>query len=254
MTRMHILRLVRAAITAAAGAVVALAQLNLPNKEFWAGLEAVQWASVIVVALFLLYDAVWSVNQAVRARQMREYDADLRAAISSAVASIVDVFGVRWDEVSVQYYRSRRPLLRSALVRVTGVRAGASLTDAGRSFRPGVGLVGTAFAERVLVAEQWREFFQTATRQGPQAWEQRAHEQRYGLSWGQLRRSGAHDGAVASPTFAENGRPNGCIMISGPMKEPDLVSDQMGQIIDSLATLLDQAGPPPAGWWSAHAR
>ncbi|MFF5181827.1 hypothetical protein ACFY2Q_27710 [Micromonospora sp. NPDC000316] len=250
---MHVVRLVRAAITAAAGAVVTLAQLNLPNKELWARLEAVQWVSVIVVTLFLLYDAFWAANQAVRARQMREYDADLRAAISSTVTSIVDALGVRWDEVSVQYYRSRRLLLRPTLVRVTGVRAGARLTDAGRSFRPGVGLVGTAFAEQVLIAEQWRDFFQTATRQGPQAWKQRAHQQRYGLSWGQLRRSGGHDGAVASPTFAENGRPNGCIMISGPLKEADLVSDEMGQIIDSLATTLDQVGPPPAGWWSVHA-
>jgi uncharacterized membrane protein YkvI len=82
-----ILRLVRAAVTATAGAAVTLAQLNLPSRQFWESLVAIQWASVVVVALFLCYDAVWSINQAVQAARIREYDNDLRAAMSATVRS-----------------------------------------------------------------------------------------------------------------------------------------------------------------------
>ncbi|MFC3735506.1 hypothetical protein [Paractinoplanes deccanensis] len=252
---MLLLRPVRAAIVAVAGMVVTLAQLNLPSKEFWAGQEVLQWISVAVVAAFLFYDALWSVNLAFRDRRIREYDADLRAAMSAAVALVVDTLGVRWDEVSVQYYRYRRFWFRpNRLVRVSGVRAGAIFAESEESFRPGVGLVGAAFQQRILLGAQWGDFVQSATRLGPVAWEQRDPIQRYGLSWGQLRRSAGPDGIVASPTFAPNGRADGCLVISGPMKAADLVTEPIGQIIDSLATSVDRIGPPPPGWWSAHER
>src|SRR5688572_22401154 len=116
------LRLARAAVLATAGAVVTLAQLGLPSKKLWDGQEAVLWASVMIVALFICHDAVREVNYAVQAARIRDYDNDLRAAMSAAVSSVVLSTGVAWDEVAVRYYRRRGVLGRYCLAQVCAVQ------------------------------------------------------------------------------------------------------------------------------------
>lgn len=258
------LRLARAAVTAAAGAVVALAQLHLPSERFWDGQAGVQWVSVAVLAIFICYDAVRAVNYAVRAARIREYDNDVRAALSAVIGAVVDSTGVPWDEISVRYYRRRglpwlpsdraMPLLLPRLVPVAAVQAGADLAEAAHPLLPGEGVAGLAFADQITLAEQWRSFVRTATEQGPAAWAERPARARYGLTWGQLRRSARPEGMVASPTFDATGRPDGCILVSGPVKMPDLTSDNMRQTLDDFATVIDCLGPPPPGWWGAHER
>jgi hypothetical protein len=249
-----VLRLTRAAIAAVAGSVVTLAQLNLPSEQFWERIVAMQWAAVVAAALLLCYDAVRSVNQVARYGRTREYDNNLRAAMSATVAMIVNTFGTPWDELTVQYYRARRFLWWRRLVRVGGIRAGASSEDLQRGVRPSFGLVGAAYSELVIIAEQWQDFVRNATKQGPEAWAGRNARDRYGLSWGQLRRLPRPEGVVASPTFDFKGRPDGCVQVAGPLKLADLTSDAMRQVLDDLATVLDRLGPPPAGWWGTHER
>jgi len=246
------LRLIRTTVLAAAGAAVTLAQLNLPSRRFWDGQVPLQWTSVLVLAFFVCYDAVRSVNYAIQGARIRDYDNDLRTALSAAVSAVVLATGATWDEVAVRYYRRRGLLHQRRLVRVTAVMAGADIADAQRSVQPRVGIVGVAFSTEEIIAEQWRKFVSTATKQGPAAWVQRSERDRYGLSWGQLRRSAQPDGVVASPTFAADGRPDGCIVISGPLKLRDLTSNDMRRTLDDLATVLDRLGPPPTGWWGAH--
>ncbi|GAB3896810.1 hypothetical protein [Microbispora bryophytorum] len=248
------LRLIRAAVMAAAGAIVTLAQLNLPDRRFWEEQTLLQWASVVVLTFFIYYDAVRSVNYSVQAIRIRDYDNDLRSALSAAVSAVVLSTGAPWDEVAVHYYRRRRLLFWRWLIRVGAVLAGADVADARRSIRPDVGIVGTAFSTEMVIAEQWRQFVRTATKQGPRAWAQRDERDRFGLSWGQLRRSAQPEGIVASPTFAPNGQPDGCILLSGPFKLSDLTSDEIQRTLDDLATVLDRLGPPPTGWWGAHER
>ena len=252
-------------MTAAAGAVVALAQLHLPSERFWAGWAGLQWVSVAVLASVIGDDAVRAVNHAVRAARIREYDNDLRAALSAVIGAVVDSTGAPWDEISARYFRRRGLpwpregwperrwswLLRPRLVQVGAVQAGADL--AADSLRPGEGVAGLAFADQVVIAEQWRLFARTATEQGPAAWAQRPARARYGLTWGQLRRAAQPEGMVAAPTFDAAGRPDGCLLVSGPVKMPDLVSDNMRQTLDDFATVIDCLGPPPSGWWGAHA-
>jgi len=247
-----VMLLARAAVTATAGAAVTLAQLNLPSKQFWDGQRTALWISVAVVAFFICYDAVRSVNYALQASSIRKYDNDLRAALSALIAAVVTCTGAPWDKITVRCYRLRRVRLRRRLVQTAAVRAGADVADARHPMRPGEGVAGTAFADQVIVGEEWGQFVRTATEQGPAAWDQRTPAKRYGLTWGQLRRSTQADGVVASPTFDRDGRPDGCILVSGPLKTPDLVSDDLRQALDDLATVLDKLGPPPSGWWSTH--
>jgi hypothetical protein len=247
-----VLRLIRAAVMAAAGAAVTLAQLNLPSKAFWDEQVGLVWGSVVVVALFACYDAVRSVNYVIQAARIREYDNDLRTALSAAVSAIVRDTGASWDEVGVRYYRRRGPPGRRRLGLVVAVMAGADVKDAQRIFKPGQGVHGAAFSEEVIIAEEWRQFVQDATAQGPAAWRKRNERDRYGLSWGHLRRSAQPEGLVASPTFAPDGRPDGCILVSGPLKRPDLTKEEVRRTLDDLATVLDRVGSPPAGWWGAH--
>ncbi len=246
--------LARAVMLPAAGAVVTLAQLGLPNAQFWERQTSLQWASVVALAIFALYEAVRSVNYAVQAAHIREYDNNLRACLSVVISMAVQITGAPWDELSVRYYRTRGTFLWRRLELVAAVCAGANIVDSHRVFSPGVGLVGTAFSEQVILCEEWGEFVRTATEQGPGAWMKRDKSERYGLSWGQLRRSDQPDGVVASPTFALSGRPDGCILLSGPLKLADLTGDEMRRTLDELAAALDQLGSPPMGWWSTHDR
>ena len=244
----------RAIIAAAAGAAIALAQLNLPNKDFWAANIFLQWLSVIVVALVLFNDAAASASSAIQAARVREYENGLRTTMSATIAAIVKTFNVPWDEISVYYYRARHFSRLRRITRVGGVRAGTSVADMQISFRPSVGIAGTAFSEEVIIALEWRDFARAATIRGPQEWRRRMPRARYGLTWGQLRRFPAEEGIIASPTFNANGKPDGCILVCSPLKLSALSSDAMRQILDNCAAALDRLGPPPNGWWRHHER
>ncbi|MBB2943586.1 hypothetical protein FB565_003315 [Actinoplanes lutulentus] len=50
-------RLARAAALACSGAVVALAQLHLPDESFWTHREWLQWTAVTMAAGLVLYEA-----------------------------------------------------------------------------------------------------------------------------------------------------------------------------------------------------
>ncbi|MGC4780625.1 hypothetical protein ACLQ3A_03120 [Micromonospora zamorensis] len=239
-------------MTAAAGAVVTLAQLNLPSRPFWDEQVVAQWLSVSLLAFFICYDAARSVNYALRATRIREYDKDLRAALSAIIASVVESTGAPWDEIAVHYYRRRGILLRRRLFQVAAVQAGADIANATQPIRWGEGVVGVAVDDQVILGEEWRQFVRTATEEGPSAWARRSKRDRYGLTWGQLRRSAQPQGMIASPTFDPDGRPEGCILVSGPLKRVDLEGEAMGRTLDNLATVLDRLGQPPSGWWDAH--
>jgi hypothetical protein len=247
-----ILRLLRTAATAAAVAVVTLAQLNLPSSDFWQRFVAAVWTSVGMMILFSVYDAVGQVNYAVRAKRIGEYENDIQAAMSAAVASIVDEFSAPWDEIAVCYYRTRFISRWRKLVRVGAVRAGAILTDGEREFRPGVGPVGLAFNEMVVISVEWQDFVKTATNKGPTAWNSLDLRERYSLTWGQLMRSWRPDAIVTSPTFNLKGKPDGCILIAGPLKPADLQSDKIRTILNDCATVIDKIGPLPKGWWKMY--
>lgn len=248
-----VLRLVRAVCLAGATAVVALAQLHLPSERFWDGHAVVQWISVALLALFILTEGVQSVAFVVQAARIREYDNDVRTALTALLAGVVEKTGPRWDEVAVRYYRHRGVWWWRRLVVVTALQAAARVVDPRDSVRIGAGVVGVAVATQEIIAAPWRQFVLEATRQGRQAWEARTAVQRYGLRWGELRRSAKPEGVVACPTFDGRGRVDGCIVLSGPLTMPELTGEQVLTVLDDAATALDKAGPPPRGWWTAHA-
>lgn len=252
--RVIVLLLVRAAVMAAAGAVVTLAQLNLPSGNFWEKQVFLQWVSVVALAAFVVYDAIRSVNLAIQSARIREYDNDVRACLSAVISAFIEATGAPWDELTVRYYGLRGILFWRRLELIAAVCAGANLVDSQRSFRPGVGVAGQAFIQQVNIAVEWGEFVRGATEAGPDAWARLGERERYSLTWGQLRRSPQPDGLIASPTFALSGNPNGCIVVSGPLKMVDLVGDNVRRTLDELATVLDQLGSPPRGWWGAHDR
>jgi hypothetical protein len=247
-----ILRLLRTTAMAGAVAVVTLAQLNLPSSAFWQRFVTGLWISVGLMILLSIYDGVWQINYVLQARLVHEYENNVQAAMSAAVASIVDEFGAPWDEIAVCYYRKRFFSRWRKLVRVGGVLAGASLTDREREFRHGVGPVGVAFDEKMVVSVEWQDFVKAATNQGPKSWNNRVRADRYGFEWGQLMRSWRPDAIIASPTFNLKGRPDGCILIAGPLKRTDLDSDEIRSILNDFATVIDKIGPPPKGWWKMH--
>jgi hypothetical protein len=248
------LRLARAVLLAVATAVVALAQLHLPGEPFWEQHHLAQWISVGLLALLIVGEGAASVAVAVQKDRIHEYDNDVRTTLTVALAQVVDVTGARWDEVAIRYYRRRGFWMWGRLMLVTALQAVAAVRDAQHSVRLGRGLAGVAAETEEIVSEQWRDFVQSATRQGRSAWEACPVAERYGLSWGELRRSAKPEGVVAYPTFGENSRVDGCIVLSGPLKASELTGEQVLNILDSTATSLDRAGPPPRGWWMSRGR
>jgi hypothetical protein len=251
-----LLRAATATGLALATAVVALAQLALPNRAFWQGQPAVvaQWVSVSAMAAFIVVTEVRTVSVLLRSKAFHAYDLDLRAVLSATLCRVVELTGAPWDELTVCYFRPKGLPWGRRLIRTASVMLGAGGADAPASAGPGEGLVGAAFARRVILAEDWGEFVRTATDQGPTAWEARDPDLRYGLKWGQLRRSANSRGMLASPTFGVDGAPDGCILLSGALKLSDLTTYEMRRMLEDLATALDRIGPPPRGWWSYRER
>ncbi|MGW6197291.1 hypothetical protein ACWF0M_14205 [Kribbella sp. NPDC055110] len=247
------LRVARALLLTASTVVVTLAQLNLPSG-FWAGHKEMQVASVIVLAVVVLVDTSNEVNYLLQAREIQDYDKDLRSVLSAAAGGMVDL-GVPWDEATVRCYRRRSWLFGRRLGLVGGIKAGADVEEPRHLIRSGVGLVGTAFKDQEIVAEEWAEFVRQGKAEGRALWERRASQERFGMTWGHLQHQTSQpDGMVASPTFPASGRPNGCVLLSGPLKRPELESEGIRRILEDLATSLDRIGPPPRGWWRAHER
>ncbi|WP_191296782.1 hypothetical protein [Lentzea cavernae] len=251
---MVLFRLIRAAITALAGSVVTLAQLNLPSRSLWESHVVLQYVSVIVIAMFVCYDAVRSFDQAIQNSKIRAYDRRLRAALSATVASIVDEFGTPWDEIAVYHYQVTSFWPWRRLSKVDGVRAGASTANVQPYYKIGKGLAGTAVSEQVLLAEEWRDFVQRAIPLKPDGWIQLDERKRYGLSWGELMGSERPLGMVANPVFGPQGAPSGCLVVTGPMKLNELSGNEMRQILSDAATEIQLMGPAPRGWWSFNAR
>jgi hypothetical protein len=249
-----VFRTIRALLLALSGAVVTLAQLNLP-ADFWSHHKGSLWASVSVLALLILMDAGNELTYAFQERQIRTYDKDLRSILSGAAGAMVTLSGVPWDQVAVRYYRKRGWLHRPRLRLVAAIMAGADVEEPRRNIKPGVGVVGTAFKDQEVIIEEWAAFVRQANAERREAWEKRPAESRYGLTWGQLQHQTSRpDAMIASPTFAASGDPTGCILLSGALKLPDLESEGTRRILEDLATSLDRLGSPPRGWWRAHER
>jgi hypothetical protein len=235
---------------------VTLAQLNLPNKTFWNQYSFLLWISTGVLACFVLVETIHSVDFMLRARQLRDFRENLRALSTAVIAEVVDSTGAPWDEVGVRLYRRRGIGTRQRLALMLATKAGADTDEDLRSIKMGQHVAGVACTERVRIAEQWAEFIRIATDQGPAAWDSRSASQRYGLNWGQMRRSAsaAPGGVVASPTFNADGEVDGVIIITGPLKMADLAAEPMRRTLDDVAGTLDRLGPPPRGWWAANER
>lgn len=245
------LRAVRATAAFASVAAVTLAQLNLPSELFWNEQQGWLYSAVGTLAAIASYDAVKSIGDAIQLDKIRKYDRELRAALSTGVLQTVNAFSLPWDEIAVYRYEPRGYWRWRKLHRVSAVRAGAAPALRGERWRVGAGIVGTAFAEEVVVADEWRLFVAAAMAQTPSGWAARPAAARYNLSWGELMRAERYDGIVASPTFGINGKPDGCIAICGPLKMSDLVSAEMQAILARLAGQMDLIGPAPRGWWSS---
>jgi hypothetical protein len=251
-----VLRVCLAVMLSMATAVVALAQLNLPTREFWqTSLNiGIQWASVAMMAAFILMNEFRAAVHVAQLARIREYDHDLRSALFAALFAVVENTGAPWDEITVCYYRRRGLLRWHRLIRMEAVTMSPFSSNTPSSLRPGEGMAGVAFVSQEIVADDWASFVETATAEGPAAWNKRGDQQRYGLTWGQIRRSTRDHGMIASPTFDSAGDPDGCVVLSGPLKLPDLVGVEMRRVLDDVATTLDRIGSPPAGWWGNHGR
>lgn len=235
----------------AAGAVT-LAQLNLPDEAFWDAHIPELWISAGVLVLFTAVDAVWAFSAWAQAGKIRDYDRKVRGTVNWVLVQVIEATGAPWQEVEAHYYRVRGFGWWRRLRPIVASRAGVEIVKPA-THRPGSGLVGYAYSTRSFLTIRWQEFVELALDEGPEKWETRPAAQRYGLAFGQLQRTRPGELAIASPTCRPDGKPDGCLLISGNLKvEDDQTRRKVRETLGSFSGAMDDIGRPPAGWWSVN--
>ncbi len=248
---MVVWRLLRATLVAVAGAIITLAQLNLP-KGWWQRHEALEWTAVGLLVVITVLEAAGEISLSRQDQRIRKYDQKVRITLSAVVVQIYDIVGADWPTVEVRYYR--RLGRRRRLHRIGAVMAGADFDNGEPPIKIGTGFVGSAFQAEHRLAINWGAFYRAAAKAGPEMWEQRSAADRYNLSWAQLQSTAdPHEGMLARPTFANN-QIRGCLVVGGKITRTDLLTSKMQAIIDSAAAAIEQAGSPPQGWRRQHGR
>jgi hypothetical protein len=230
-------------------AAVALAQLNIPS-DFWAAQKTPLFLAVVILSLEAGGEIARSAIALTRAERLRQYDNDIRAALSAAVAGVVEKFGSPWDEIAVYRYEVKGHWRWRRLFCVEAIRAGAPVRLTDRAIPIDHGVSGVAVSDELITFKEWETFARSAVSAGRGAWEDLDRRSRFGLEWGDLMRSERPKGIISCPTFDTNGKVEGCVTLTGPLHTFELMDSAMQTIVSDLANAFSIVGRAPRGWRS----
>ena len=233
-----VLRLVQAALGAAATAAVSLYAADRP-RGFWAGRAWLFYLSVAVVAgAALLAPAA----EALRERRSERRVAQARRVetiLSAGFVQLVRALGVPFTEVGVHAYLVRRswpPPWRRALVHVGGVRLVPRHPPSGLRWTKGKGVIGTCWGERKFVAADGGALAARAEASSPEEWEAIPAAERLGMSLEDIKRTESYGTIAAMPLFGEDGVVRGCVAADARPGLLDVVdSDDVRVLLANLA-------------------
>lgn len=239
-------RLLKVAVSGVSVAVVTLAQLNLPSAGFWAHQRPAQYLAVVALVVVSGVEVFGSVVDRVQLPRVRQFEQELRAVLSAGISQLAHNSTADWREIGVSAYHARGLPWVRRLVLVDNLRLGTG-PKFGVRWRPGRGVVGTAYQQQDLLSVDWESYFKSAESGGPAAWLARGDLDRFGLSWGELMRTKALVGIAACPVFSENGELIGVVCVEAPT---DLSTQRIGETMRDIANAVGDLGAPPASWWS----
>ncbi|GAB2851417.1 hypothetical protein [Lentzea nigeriaca] len=239
-------RLTKVLVGAVSVAVATMAQLNLPNSGFWGQHRAEQYLAVGGLVAMAVAEVLGSVVDHVQMPRVRQFEQELRAVLSAGISQLAVSSVADWRDIGVSAYHARGvPWLRR-LVLVDSLRL-CSGPKLGSRWRPGRGVIGTAYEQEDLLAVDWESYFKSAESGGPNSWRARSDLDRFGLSWGELMRTKALVGVAACPVWSEGGKLTGVVCVEAPA---DLSAAGVGAIIRDIAIAVGDLGTPPASWWN----
>jgi hypothetical protein len=242
-------RLARAIAVAAASSTVALAQLHLPDEEFWQDRPMVLYLSVAVLAVAAGLELIQASISIAQLSRIQSFDRDVRAILSGGLHEFVTLTKIDWSRVGVHAFLLHRRGMAKQLVKVGGIRLGSIPFMHRPRWRPGKGVIGIAFQRSSGVAVDWNEVFEHAEGAGRVAWESKDKEARFGLSWEELMLTRQYRGIVARPIYSSGRGRVGCVAIDAPTGADELAKPDVQDIIHNIAAGIDRLGQPPRAWW-----
>ncbi|GAB3745153.1 hypothetical protein GCM10027598_81160 [Amycolatopsis oliviviridis] len=239
-------RLTKVIVSALSVAITTMAQLNLPNAGFWPDRRPVLYLAIAGLVTIAGIELFGTVVDRLQLPRVRGFEQELRAVLSAGISQLAHHSPAAWREIGVSAYQIRGLRWSRRLVLVDSLRLGTG-PKVGVRWRPGLGVIGTAYQQQDLLSVDWESYFKSAESAGPTAWQARTELDRFGLSWGELMRTKALVGVTACPVYGENGDLIGVVCADAPT---DLSSQQVGATMRDIANAVGDLGTPPASWWS----
>lgn len=254
--------MLRSVLIASATVALTMAQLNLPDAEFWVDRDTELYVALTGLALLAAYDSITGTLAAAQSASVREFERSVRSCLSEAFLEVRAEFpAAQPTEIGVHAFRIRGVWPFRRLVNIGGIRLGADPSMTRPVWKKGRGVVGRAWRERRFVAEDWEAVYAAADTAGASAWGQpvlpiallswwrRGRDGPYSLTWGELQLTFQYKRIVAIPTYASNGRLRGGVSIDTALPFADARSSKMRSILDRLAAKVGALDKPPRAWW-----
>jgi hypothetical protein len=240
-------RLVRVIAGALGLLGVTLAQVNLPNAAYWEAHGTLLYIAVILLMVTVVHELFSFVSYFRHLGKIRNFDRNIRAILSATISQIEKATGAQWQSIGVSSYCIRGAPWRQALLLVEDLRLGGGVTRQFPRWRPDKGLIGRSYVDEDVVCEDWQKFFKESMALGRDAWLGRTEKERYGLTWGELMRTGQLVWIAACPVYSEAGKAIGVVAVDAPM---DLSVAAVEPVLREVGAALGDVGKPPGSWWS----
>jgi hypothetical protein len=235
---------VRAVVLAASTAIITLAQLNKPSKEYWDGRGLLLYLATALFATAVAQELIALGFKSLTAHKVREFERNVRTHLSEALIDLQALYAVApMTAIGVHAFRIRGLPPFWALSNIGGLRLGDSPYMSRPRWRKGHGVVGRAWKESRVIIEDWADYYKQSNAAGPQSWKKKNCP--YGLSWGLLQLTSDYKGIIAVPIYGHKGS----VSIDAPLTKAQLEHPKVTSILTTLARRVGDLGSPPAAWW-----
>jgi hypothetical protein len=245
-----IYRLVAALALGASTASVTLAQLNIPNRDFWISKSGWLYVATTVLAFAAINQLPRYVNSP---KAIRAYEQDVRAILSGGLKEVCSATGADYNQVGIHLFRIGGIVFKR-LVNVGSLRlqSGPNMLDP--CWTKGMGVVGKSWKTNAYLAVDWEEYFNRWESQGARRFRQQNRDDRFRLNWGMFQLMRGYKRIAANPIRNNKGDVIGCVAVDVAKAKSKVENQACRQALHNMAISVAALGRPPAGWTQGRLR